>query len=363
MGRDNKASINHEARWWRTDGDRVVCELCPRTCEIGDGQSGFCFIRKNEGGRLIQAAYGRSTGFAVDPIEKKPLNNFYPGTPVLSFGTAGCNLGCKFCQNWSISKARLDNAMSSEVSPDEVVALAERQRCPAIAYTYNDPVIWAEYVIDVARIARSRGIKNVLVTAGYVTERARGELYEFVDAVNVDLKAFTEEFYRKTTLSHIEPVKETLRWLVHETNVWTEITTLLIPGLNDSDDEVRALSTWVASELGLDVPVHFTAFHPDFKMTDRPPTPAATLTRARRIACETGLRYVYVGNVHDIEGETTYCPACGVAVIERDWHAILSYRIDAAGRCAGCGKAIAGHFDPNQVHRTSGRRHILGLVH
>jgi pyruvate formate lyase activating enzyme len=252
--------------------------------------------------------------------------------------------------------------MSREIPPEEVVALAERHGCPAIAYTYNDPVIWAEYVIDVARIARSRGIKNVLVTAGYVTERARGELYEFIDAANVDLKAFTEEFYRKTTLSHLEPVKETLRWLVHETHVWTEITTLLIPGLNDSSDEVRALSTWVANELGCDVPLHFTAFHPDFKMTDRPPTPAATLLRARQIAREAGLRYVYVGNVHDIEGETTYCPSCGDAVIERDWHAILSYRLDAKGRCVRCGRAIAGCYDRERVHQTSGRRHILGLV-
>ena len=259
------------ARYWSTQPDgRILCTLCPRYCRVADGQAGFCFIRQNRGGKLVQLGYGRSTGFAIDPIEKKPLNHFYPGTPVLSFGTAGCNLGCKFCQNWDISKAKLDEQGLRRNTPDEVVDLAVAQGAPSIAYTYNDPVIWAEYVIDIARAARRRGVKNVLVTAGYVTDEARPELYADADAANVDLKAFSEDFYRKTTASHLEPVLETLKWIRHKSDTWLEVTTLLIPGHNDSDDELARLAAWFAANLGPDVPLHFTAFHPDFKMTDLP---------------------------------------------------------------------------------------------
>ncbi|MGH7897576.1 MAG: AmmeMemoRadiSam system radical SAM enzyme [Candidatus Binatia bacterium] len=338
------ASELHEARWWRPLGNgKLVCTLCPRLCEIPDGKAGFCFIRKNVGGRLVNLGYGKSTGFAVDPIEKKPLNHFLPGTPVLSFGTAGCNLGCKFCQNWDISKARIDDKRSEEGSPEEVVELALRSGCAAIAYTYNDPVIWAEYAIDVARAARQAGLKNVFVTAGYVTPEARPEVYRYMDAANVDLKAFSEDFYRHVTLSHLEPVKDTLVWLRHETDVWFEITTLLIPGLNDSDAEIAEECAWIVSALGRDVPIHFTAFHPDFKMRDRPPTPPATVLRAREIARRAGCRYVYVGNVHEHEGQTTFCPECGSALIRRDWHAILAYRLNG-DRCPDCGHAIPGVF-------------------
>jgi len=354
-----------EARWWRPlENGKLLCTLCPRLCEIPAGKAGFCFIRKNEGGRLLTLGYGKSTGFAVDPIEKKPLNHFLPGAGVLSFGTAGCNLGCKFCQNWDISKARIDSRRSEEGSPEDVVRLALRSGSAGIAYTYNDPVIWAEYAIDIARLARGAGLKNVLVTAGYVTPEARGELYEFIDAVNVDLKAFTEDFYRHVTLSHLEPVKDTLVWLKRETRVWLEITTLLIPGKNDSDAEIEAECGWIVSALGPDVPLHFTAFHPDYQMTDLPRTPAATLRRAREIAMRAGIRFCYVGNVHDAEGQTTFCPACATRLIRRDWHAVVSYRLDG-NSCPECGAAIPGVFPPGPHDedeiRTAGNRSRVSL--
>jgi pyruvate formate lyase activating enzyme len=339
------ATVPHEARWWRPLGNgKLLCYLCPRLCEIPEGKAGFCFIRKNVGGRLLSLGYGKSTGFAVDPVEKKPLNHFLPGTSVLSFGTAGCNLGCKFCQNWNISKARIDEKRSERGSPEDVVELALRTGCAGIAYTYNDPVIWAEYAIDIARVAREAGLKNVFVSAGYVTPEARPEIYRYMDATNIDLKAFTEDFYRHVTLSHLEPVKDTLVWLKHETDVWLEITTLLIPGRNDSDLEIAEECEWIAEALGPDVPLHFTAFHPDFKMVDLPSTPASTLRRAREIARRAGIRYCYVGNVHDRDGQTTFCPQCGAALIRRDWHAILSYRL-IGNRCPDCALEIPGVFD------------------
>jgi pyruvate formate lyase activating enzyme len=357
----------HPARWWHEEpSGKLLCTLCPRYCRLGDGQAGFCFIRKNEGGQLISLGYGRTTGFAVDPIEKKPLNHFLPGTQVLSFGTAGCNLGCKFCQNWDMSKARLDDLASAEVSPAEVVDLAVAEGCPSVAMTYNDPVIWAEFAIDIAKEARARGVRAVLVTAGYVTAEARPELYEHIDAVNVDLKAFTEDFYHKVTFSHLDPVLDTLKWIKRETKVWLEITNLMIPGLNDAEAETRKLAEWVGSELGADVPLHFTAFHPDFKMRDIPPTPPSTLTRARQIAHEVGLQYVYTGNVHDRAGGTTWCPSCAAAVIERDWYAIdpvgLAIGDGGAGSCRACGTRIVGQYHL-PVRASEGRRRGLGLVY
>jgi pyruvate formate lyase activating enzyme len=350
------------ARYWRTEGDgRILCTLCPRACRMADGQAGFCFIRQNQGGRLVQLGYGRSSGFAIDPIEKKPLNHFYPGSSILSFGTAGCNLGCKFCQNWDISKARLDADGARPNDPEEVAAAAVAHGAPSIAYTYNDPVIWAEYVIDVARAARRRGIKNVLVTAGYVTEEARPELYADADAANVDLKGFTEDFYRKVCGSHLEPVLETLKWIRHHSDTWLEVTTLLIPGLNDGDDELKRLADWFFANLGPDVPLHFTAFHPDFKLTDRPPTPPATLRRARAIARAAGLRYVYVGNVHDGEGQTTTCVRCERPIIGRDWYAITRWEVER-GACAHCGHPVPGRFgDAPVALRESFRRLRVAL--
>jgi pyruvate formate lyase activating enzyme len=336
---------SHPGRWWHAlDDGRIQCDLCPRDCRLHEGQRGLCFVRKREGGRMVLTTYGRSSGFCVDPIEKKPLNHFYPGTSVLSFGTAGCNLACKFCQNWDISKSRELDRLQDEASPETIARAAVRLGCKSVAYTYNDPVIFAEYAIDIAAACREAGVQNVAVTAGYIHEAPRREFYAAMDAANVDLKAFTDDFYWKLCGAHLQPVLDTLVYLVKETDVWTEITTLLIPGKNDSDAELEALSGWVAEHLGPDVPLHFTAFHPDWKMDDIPATPVSTLTRAREIARRAGLHYVYTGNVHDTGGGSTFCPSCGEAVIVRDWYRIDLYRLSEAGACLSCGAQVAGRF-------------------
>jgi pyruvate formate lyase activating enzyme len=333
-----------EAKWWHTtQNGRVRCTLCPRYCHIGSGQNGFCYVRKNIDGRLYSIGYGRPTGFAIDPIEKKPLSHFYPGSGILSFGTAGCNLGCRFCQNWTTSKAKLDDLNALYASPEAVVALAKKHNVPAIAYTYNDPTIIGEYVMDIAKLARKEGLKSVMVTAGYIDKQAREEVYQNIDAANVDLKAFTERFYHKLTFSHLADVLDTLIWLKTRTDVWLEITTLLIPGENDSDEEMQALAGWIIDNLGADVPLHFTAFHPDFKFRHKPSTPAETLNRARKIAQEMGIHYCYTGNVHDREGQTTYCPQCRKPLIERNWHTVEKVNLKN-GHCPHCRFKIAGRF-------------------
>jgi pyruvate formate lyase activating enzyme len=332
-------------RWWHPIADgRIQCDLCPRLCKVGDGQRGFCYVRQNVGGDMKLTTYGRASGFCLDPIEKKPLDHFYPGTSVLSFGTAGCNLGCKFCQNWDISKARADDRLTDWAGPEDIADAAVRAGATSVAFTYNDPVIFAEYAIDTSRACRARGIKTVAVTAGYITDQGRGELYSVIDAANVDLKAFSEEFYHKVCFAHLDAVKETLVWLHRETKVWVEVTTLLIPGLNDSEKEVDAMCSWFADALGAEVPLHFTAFHPDFKMLDIPATPGATLSRARQQALAHGLKHVYTGNVHDEAGQSTYCAGCGARVIQRDWYRVGEYRLTPKGACLACGKMLAGHF-------------------
>lgn len=336
------------ARWWHAvDEGRIQCDLCPRECRLRDGQRGFCFVRANDGGRLVLTTYGRSSGFCIDPIEKKPLAHFHPGTPVLSFGTAGCNLGCAFCQNWDISKSREMDSLADAATPEAIARMARDSGCASVAFTYNDPTIFAEYAIDTAVACHEAGLHTVAVTAGYISEVPRRDFFEVIDAANVDLKAFTDDFYAKITGgAHLRPVLDTLSYLRHETDVWVEITTLLIPGYNDSDAELRALSRWIAAELGPDVPLHFSAFHPDFRMLHVPRTSPAALTRARRIALDAGLRYVYTGNVHDVAGDTTSCPGCGAALIVRDWYRLLDYRLTPAGRCPDCGLAIPGRWDP-----------------
>ncbi len=339
-----------QTRWWHTetgqDGrPKVVCTLCPRECHIPEGSRGFCFVRANVGGRLELTTYGRSSGFCIDPIEKKPLNHFLPGTAVLSFGTAGCNLGCKFCQNWDISKSREMDTLAQQAGPDAIVDAAERSGCRSLAFTYNDPTIWAEYAIDIARAARPRGLRTVAVTAGYISPQARREFYAWMDAANVDLKGFSDVFYRKLCQGMLHPVLDCLKYLKHDTGIWFEITNLLIPGENDSPDETRRMCDWIRDNLGPEVPVHFTAFHPDFRMLDYPPTPPATLERARQIALEAGLHYAYVGNVYDRARESTYCPHCGQCLIERDWYEIGAYHLKG-NRCAFCDTAVAGVFDP-----------------
>jgi pyruvate formate lyase activating enzyme len=333
-----------EAKWWEpTANDKLLCTLCPRYCTIGDGQHGFCYIRQNINRKLYSLGYGKPTGFAIDPIEKKPLNHFYPGSKILSFGTAGCNLGCKFCQNWSISKAKIDDINSLTYSPEDVISLTKKNKVPSIAYTYNDPTIFGEYVIDISKIGREEGIKSVMVTAGYIDKKARKDVYRYIDAANVDLKAFSENFYHKLTFSHLDDVLDTLIWLKHETDIWFEITTLLIPGENDSIVEIEQMVNWILQNLGDEVPIHFTAFHPDFKMIEKERTPSSTLQTARNIALREGVKYCYTGNIFDTAGQTTYCPSCKSVLIKRDWHNVLDNQL-AGNNCPHCGTSIAGVF-------------------
>lgn len=337
---------NVAARYWHgLEDGRLQCDLCPRFCKLQDGQQGLCFVRARQGAELVMTSYGRSSGFCIDPIEKKPLNHFLPGTPVLSFGTAGCNLTCKFCQNWDISKAREIERLNQMATPEMLAEAALATDCRSVAFTYNDPVIFLEYAVDVAAACRALGLKSVAVTAGYVTAAPRAEFFAAMDAANVDLKGFTEDFYHRICGGHLAPVLETLIYLKRETKVWFEITTLLIPGQNDSDTEVTALAEWIGAELGPDVPLHFTAFHPDWKMTDIAATPPATLSRARRSARAVGLNFVYTGNVHDSDGGSSWCPNCGALLIGRDWFEMTAWGLDPQGCCAGCGRSVPGLFE------------------
>ncbi len=333
--------------WHKLDDGRIQCDLCPRFCKLHEGQCGLCFVRQNLAAQIVMTSYGRSSGFAIDPIEKKPLNHFFPGTPILSFGTAGCNLACKFCQNWDISKSREMDTLMSQASPDAIARAAMDHGCTSVAYTYNDPVIFHEYAIDTAQACRALGIKSVAVTAGYVCAEPRAEFYRWMDAANVDLKAFSEDFYHKITGGHLQPVLDTLLYLKHETRVWFELTTLLIPGENDSEAELEAMTQWVVEHLGPQVPMHFTAFHPDWKMLDKPHTPLSTLHKARAIALKNGVRYAYVGNVHDKAAESTYCHHCGERLIGRDWYVLSDWNLDANGCCRFCQTPCAGWFNPN----------------
>ncbi len=337
--------MNHPARWWHALPDgRIQCDLCPRDCQLHEGQRGACFVRQMQDGGMQLTTYGRSSGFCIDPIEKKPLNHYYPGSSILSFGTAGCNLTCKFCQNWDISRSRDMDRLLASASPQGIAEAAVAHGADAVAYTYNDPVIFAEYAIDTALACRARGIRNVAVTAGYIHPAPAREFFAVMDAANVDIKAFTDDFYHQLCGGHLQPVLDLLAYVHHETACWLEITTLLIPGHNDSPAEIGKLAHWIARELGPDVPLHFSAFHPDWKMADVPDTPPAMLSHARHTAQDAGLNYVYTGNVHDRAGGTTFCPSCQAALIVRDWYAIRHYELTADGNCPHCKARIAGHF-------------------
>lgn len=350
----------HETQYWHVLEDgRIQCDVCPRACKLREGQRGLCFVRARLQDRVVLTTYGRSSGFCVDPIEKKPLNHFYPGSSVLSFGTAGCNLSCKFCQNWDISKSREMDTLASQATPEGIAQAAKDAGCKSVAYTYNDPVIFQEYAIDVAQACRELGVKSVAVSAGYHCPDARREFYQYMDAANIDLKGFTEDFYWKLTGAHLADVLDTLQYLKHETDVWFEITTLLIPGHNDSPAELEALSRWVMDNLGPDVPLHFSAFHPDYKMMDVPPTPPETLSLARRIAMEQGLHYVYTGNVHDKEGDCTLCHHCGEKLIQRDWYQILDWNLAPGGRCPKCATPVAGVFEDQPGQWGRQRKRVL----
>ena len=342
--------------WHQLDDGRVVCDLCPRQCRLRDGKRGACFVRQAHEGEIVLTSYGRSSGFCIDPIEKKPLNHFYPGSSVLSFGTAGCNLGCKFCQNWNISKSRQIDTLGSSAMPEQLAQAAKRYGCDSIAFTYNDPVIFMEYAVDAAQACREMGVNSVAVSAGYICDKPRVEFYRHMDAANIDLKAFTERFYHKICSGHLAPVLDTLLYLKHETDVWFEITTLLIPDENDSPQEIDALTHWVHDNLGPDVPIHFSAFHPDFKMLDKERTPPETVKRARDIAIANGLHYAYVGNIFDEQGDSTYCPGCGKNVLSRNWYQLGDCHLTSQGQCHYCGYQLAGRFKP--IEKAFGRRRI-----
>ena len=356
------SSIVKTRYWHRLDDGRLQCDLCPRHCRLREGQRGLCYVRQRLDDEVRLVSYGRSSGFCIDPIEKKPLNHFFPGSAVLSFGTAGCNLACKFCQNWDMSKSREMDTLAAAASPRQLAISAAENDCLSVAFTYNDPVIFHEYAIDVAAACREQGVNSVAVTAGYIDPEPRVEFFQAMDAANVDLKAFTERFYRKICGGQLAPVLETLEYIRHETGCWLEITTLLIPGENDSAAELDEMTSWVAEHLGVDVPMHFTAFHPDWKMRDIGRTPAATLERARAIALGNGLRYAYTGNVHDSIGSSTWCHACGELLIERDWYVLGRWGLDANGRCANCGEPLPGRF-LEQPGRFGARRIPIAIGH
>ena len=341
----SSATAHPTQYWHRLGGGRVQCDVCPRACKLREGQRGLCYVRGCENDAVVLHSYGRSSGFCVDPIEKKPLNHFYPGSRVLSFGTAGCNLACKFCQNWDMSKSREMDTLASSASPEAIAQAALNEQCRSVAFTYNDPVIFMEYALDTADACHDLGIKAVAVTAGYMCEQVREPFFAKLDAANIDLKAFTESFYKHICGGHLDAVLETLQYVYHHTYTWLEITTLLIPGENDDDAEIHALAEWVLAHLGADVPLHFTAFHPDWKMREHPHTPHRTLSRARDIARGLGLHYVYTGNVHDANGSSTWCPHCNACVIERDWYQLGQVAMEYSGCCAHCGSKIPGHFD------------------
>jgi pyruvate formate lyase activating enzyme len=347
------------ARYWtRLDDGHIRCDLCPRECRLQDGQRGVCFVRMRQGDQMVLTTYGRSSGFCVDPIEKKPLNHFYPGSSILSFGTAGCNLTCKFCQNWDISKSRETDTLADSASPEQIARSAHELGCRSVAFTYNDPVIFLEYAVDAAAQCRALGVKTVAVTAGYIMPEPRAEFFKWMDAANVDLKAFTERFYRDLCGGKLAPVLETLEYLKHETEVWFELTTLLIPGENDSLKEIDEMTRWVADKLGPEVPMHFTAFHPSWKMLNHASTSLKTLQMARKIALDNGIRYVYTGNVHDETGATTYCHQCGNPLVGRDWYKLTQWNLTDDGKCAKCGAVCAGRFDGPPEGRGSGRHSV-----
>ncbi|MEM7070681.1 MAG: AmmeMemoRadiSam system radical SAM enzyme [Pseudomonadota bacterium] len=347
------------ARYWKKcDDGQIECLVCPRRCKLCDGQRGLCFVRARKGDEMVLTTWGRSSGFCIDPIEKKPLSHFYPGSSVLSFGTAGCNLTCKFCQNHDISKSRQMDKLAFNATPEQIVKLALKENCKSLAYTYNDPVIFLEYAVDIARLARTHKIKNVAVTAGYITTQAREEFFSHMDAVNLDLKAFSHNFYHKLCSARLDDVLETARYIYHESDCWLELTTLLIPQENDSEKEITQMCDWILKHLGPDVPLHFTAFHPDFKMTDKPRTAPETLKMARTIALKAGIHYVYCGNIAESDVQTTYCPNCNKALIIRSWHDLLDWRLGQGGHCMDCGTVIAGFFD-TQPGQWKGRKPVI----
>jgi len=327
------------------------CDLCPRHCTLAEGQTGICGVRTCRDGIVTLLSYGKTSGFAVDPIEKKPLNHFYPGSKILSFGGIGCNLSCRFCQNAATAQSRDLSLLPSSATPEDIVRLAKENHCESVAFTYNEPIIAIEYVLDIAAACQSAGLKTVAVSNGFISEKYRPGFYDSMDAANIDLKSFSETFYHEYCGAPegnacLESVKETLLYLTRS-HTWLEVTTLLIPTLNDTDAEVDALCNWFAENLGREIPLHFTAFRPANRLQTLLATPPQTLFRAREIALSFDLCYVYTGNIDDPAGQTTYCPQCDQMVIMRNHYNVDEYEIDHESCCKYCGQTIKGRFAEN----------------
>ena len=338
------ANTLYPARWWKiVEGKTIKCLLCPRHCVLREGQHGFCFSRQNHQGSMVLSTYGKPCGMGIDPVEKKPLNHFYPGSSVLSFGTIGCNMDCSFCQNSSLSRGENIDLYQEEISPEIIAYTASRSKCTSVAFTYNEPIVFAEYAIETAKAEHALGLKTVAVTNGYIESISRKEFFEDIDAANVDLKAFSNTFYKELTFSSLKPVLETLLYLKKETNVWLEITNLLIPGKNDDVEELKKMCNWIVSHLDSNVPLHFSAFHPSFRMMDTPSTSLDIIQRAYEIALSEGVNYVYTGNIYYQKGEITFCPECKSELIVRNGYEIE--RINLKENCCfKCGHVIAGCF-------------------
>lgn len=337
--------MDKECLWQESLPEKKVrCRLCPRHCEIGPGQRGFCFGRMNRDGKLFLSVYGKSTGFAIDPVEKKPLHQFLPGSSTLSFGTIGCNLNCLFCQNSHISRGTKLELLTEEGSPRQIVKGAEDYSCQSVSFTYNEPIVFSEYAMDAADKCHEKGLKTIAVTAGYIEPLPAKDFFSRMDAVNVDLKGFSDYFYRKYCQADLNTVLNTLKFLKNETSVWLEITNLIIPTLNDDEDLIRSMCQWIVKELGKDVPLHFSAFYPCYKMLDLPRTPLPSLKIAYGIAREEGLHYVYTGNISWPEGEATYCPGCGKKVIARSGYDILELNLKG-NECVYCRAKLAGRYE------------------
>jgi len=319
---------------------KVQCELCPKSCIIEPGQSGDCRVRINIDGVLRTVVYGFPCSTHIDPVEKKPLFHFLPGTNILSIATVGCNLHCKNCQNWEISQCNPEDSTASMLGPEKIIELALQYRCPSVAYTYTDPVVYYEYTLETAKLARNRNMRNVLVTAGYINEQPWRRLLEYVDAANIDLKGMTDEFYRRVCSGTLKPVQNALV-VAKASGILVEVTNLVIPTLNDKPEEIRQLARWVKENLGSDTPLHFSGFSPRYQMVHLPQTSLNTLEMARNIAISEGLEYVYIGNVKSKEGENTYCPGCGKLLIERKIYTIIRNELKD-GSCPGCGRKIHG---------------------
>ena len=341
--RDAAEDMPIEARYYKKlEHKKVLCELCPKECRVDDLERGFCGVRENRGGTYYTLVHSKPCTIHIDPVEKKPLFHFIPGSQAFSFATVGCNMDCKFCQNWQISQIRPEQAQNFKLAPEQLVDLAVKKKCPIIASTYTEPVVFAEYVLDIARAGKARGVKSVMISNGYIKEKPMEDLIEVLDAVKIDFKAYTETFYRDVCVGSLKPVLDILK-LLDRKGIWYELVYLVIPTLNDSEKEIREMAAWMTSNLKPHVPVHFSRFHPQYRLKNLPPTPVSTIERAREITMKAGMNYVYVGNVPGHPGENTYCPGCGKVVIRRTGYRILEKKLKG-NRCAHCGGIIAGVF-------------------